>query len=216
MIIDCISDLHGSFPELDGGDLLIVAGDCTTNNSVKAWLPFFEWFHVQNYRKKIWIAGNHDKSLVYCISSQEHRDLFGEPDDEFEYLCDSGYEFEGLKIWGAPWTPWFMGVNPDCDAFMLKTKTQLMEKWQLIPDDTDILVTHGPPFGTLDMSHWYNRYGCKALADRVRELKLKLHVFGHIHEGYGQQQHEGRHLSVNCSHMNSEYEPVNKPIRVVL
>lgn len=230
MIIDCISDLHGSFPKLQGGDLLIIAGDCTTNDSLPAWSDFFSWLDKQKYRKKIVIGGNHDNFLftAYPKTQEEADELAelqsflkdcGEQFETFEYLCDSGCEFEGLKIWGSPWTKQFSGMNPDCMAFTVLVESQLEEKWALIPDDTEILITHCPPFATLDTTWKRNRFGSLSLAARVSELEmLKLHVFGHIHDAYGKYKHTTKngHTSINASHMNSVYEPVNRPIRIVL
>jgi len=229
MIIDCISDLHGETPRLEGGDLLIVAGDMTARDEIPGWKRFFDWFKAQDYRKKIYIGGNHDVLLSQCLSSEQARimDLFDESTEFAEYLCDSSTDFEGLKIWGAPWTWRFFGINPDCTAFTFQSRNDLKEKWELIPDDTDILVTHGPPNGILDKSEYSERFGCNHLTNAVMKLpNLKLHVFGHIHEGHGQtKEYQGRwdseptelmHLSVNCAHMDGYYNPVNKPIRVVL
>ena len=108
-------------------------------------------------------------------------------------------------------------------------RQEIAKKWALIPDDTDILVTHGPPFGTLDTvsPHSTHRCGCEELALRLKELSyLKLHVFGHIHGGYGQKvtyprlREEGPiyycYTSVNCEHMDEDYRPVNAPITVVM
>jgi hypothetical protein len=227
MIIDCISDLHGFFPVLDGGDLLIIAGDMTATNHLKEWIKFYEWFHAQKYRKKIYIAGNHDNFLGSCASNKEIEDFgLGEIEDcDLIYLRDSGIEFEGLKIWGAPWTNWFERVNPHCSAFMLKEE-ELKKKWDLIPHDIDILVTHGPNLGVLDackdFSYPYNliRAGSETLSQAIIDRpSIKLHVFGHIHEQYGiigpsKIQSEMRTF-VNCSIVNERYEHVNLPIRII-
>ena len=241
MIIDCISDLHGELPPLKGGDLLICAGDCTANDKIAQWVVFFDWLKGQDYKHKVLVGGNHDGFLERCISSKEARILFEEAGEEMdpmpcEYLCDSGLEIEGLKIWGSPWTPRFYNWH-----FMLDRGERIRQKWALIPDDTDILVTHAPAWGILDRSYRGDNIGCEDLYDRLIELrKLKLHVFGHCHEGYGRQfaytsmenassPEEfmqfmfddskcvgGGRLSINCSIMNREYESVNKPQRVIL
>lgn len=220
MIIDCIADLHGYYPKLEGGDLLIVAGDLTARDTLEETDKFDEWLGRLNYRKKIFIAGNHDNSLVeekpkkyYCITKEKKF-------ERFEYLCDSGTEFEGLKIWGSPWTLTFPGMNPRCKAFTVDTEEELAEKWALIPDDTDILITHGPPFAMMDAVYDYEagkirNCGSKSLHERICKLKLKLHVFGHIHEGYFERK-IGNCTFVNASHVNEHYQPVNKPIRIVL
>ncbi len=215
MIIDCISDLHGHYPKLEGGDLLILAGDLTAKDTQEEYRIFDDWIYEQNYTHKIVIAGNHDNKLM-CDDPFLDGYLGIHP----EYLCDSGTEFEGLKIWGSPWTKWFPEVNPKCTAFMLKTEEELAEKWAMIPVDTDILVTHSPPYGILDTTVRRERVGSKSLQmKQYKDLsKLKLWVMGHIHESYGIDppgRIEGCQI-VNASHVNERYEPVNKPIRIIL
>ncbi len=215
MKITCIADLHGYLPQLEGGDLLIIAGDITARDKIPEWVEFYSWLKAQNYRQKLLIGGNHDNLLSQSLSTHQARvmGLLEEMPglENHEYLQDSGFTFEGLNIWGSPWTNWFRGVNPKCKAFMA-TESVLKDKWALIPDDTDILITHGPPFGVLDRAADGTHCGSKCLADRLLELKLRLHVFGHIHEGYGSQ--DERHLTVNCSLMNEFYVPVNKPVTI--
>ena len=232
MIIDCISDLHGFVPVLQGGDLLIVAGDCTARNQTKEWKQFFDWFKSQDYKKKILVAGNHDGFLVDCISSKVAEEMGIREDWDYDYLMDSGIEFEGLKIWGSPWTPKFFNWY-----FMKKRGPEIEEKWELIPEDTNILITHGPPYGKLDKNDDGIHCGCVDLQNAVNFMdNLKLHVFGHIHEGYGREyqaeytpgdardvlkpDYTGMvpigHLSVNASIMNRFYRPVNAVMRVIL
>lgn len=201
MKITCTSDLHGAQPNLPGGDLLIIAGDLTSNDSEVAWVDFLDWLEVQQYRKIVLIAGNHDNSLQGAFP-------FSWPANA-EYLCDSGTEFEGLKIWGSPWSLWFDGINPHCTAFT-GTEEDLDKKFKMIPEDTDILITHGPPYGILDKARNIRHVGSKALAVRTM-AHLKLFIFGHIHEGYGEHWLGDTHL-INASHMNAEYDPVNPPI----
>jgi len=214
--VTCISDLHGYQPKLPGGDLLIVAGDHTARNSENEVALFDYWLNEQPYRKKIVIGGNHDNvlederiKLQFC-----------------DYLLDSGTEFEGFKIWGSPWTLNFQGQNEECMAFGLDTEKQLSEKWDLIPKDTDILITHSPPHKILDGTI-RKRVGSLSLRDQIRNLpSLKLHVFGHVHEGYG-KTYDGYRLDfeglvgvpplfVNASHVTLYYENINEPIIVEL
>lgn len=175
MIIDCIADLHGYYPELPGGDLLIVAGDLTARDLENEHALFDYWINEQPYKKKVVIAGNHDNVLA------ENRLKF-----QFcEYLCDSGTEFEGLKIWGSPWTKKFAGMNSYCMAFTCNTEEELAEKWALIPSDIDILVTHSPPYGILD-SNGKEYCGSTTLRNIILDgnkfKNKKAHIFGHIHE----------------------------------
>lgn len=195
MYITCVSDLHGFCPELPGGDLLIVAGDLTAKDTEPEYQKLIYWLSQQEYKKKIVIAGNHDGQVW------ENPGLFKFAD--CTYLCDAAAEFEGLKIWGSPWTPKYCGWD-----FMLHPH-ELQEKWALIPEDTDILVTHGPPATMLDVADGEN-CGCRHLMKRVLEIKPRLHVFGHIHEGYGTLNHNGT-LFVNAAIMNGCYRPLNKP-----
>lgn len=213
MIIDCISDLHSHYPELEGGDLLIVAGDLTAHNTKKEYDDFLNWQQYVKYKKTIVIAGNHDILL-------QHPDETGFTlwKGWAPYLCDSGTEFEGLKIWGSPWIKSFPDMNPKYKAFTVDTEEELAEKWKLIPDDTDILVTHGPPYGILDKISKRECVGSKTLQmELFARLKPKLFVCGHVHEGYGQEPSGGfLKKAVNASIVNEHYRPVNKPIRVML
>lgn len=210
MIIDCISDLHGDYPELEGGDLLIVAGDLTASDTRHQMCCAYNWMWDQKYTRVVFIAGNHDGNIE-CISS---------PCKSIDYLQDSGTEFEELKIWGSPWTPTFGDWH-----FMRDRGASIKERWDLIPDDIDILVTHGPPYGILDKvtlssrGDQYRHAGCEELRACVERIQPRLHVFGHIHNGYGQMLLKCTPrdvLCVNASLMNEDYEFVNKPIRVVL
>lgn len=212
MIIDCVSDLHGFLPKLDCGDLLIIAGDLTARDRFEEYCKTFHWIANQKYRKKIVIGGNHDNLL-------QTDDWFAKMTIDFDYLCDSGTEFEGLKIWGSPWTKTFEGMNPKCKAFTVDTEKELVSKFSLIPDDIDILVTHGPPYGMQDVTIYDECVGSKSLQMELwNRLSPKLLIFGHIHEAYGKSPPgliEGCEV-INCSLVNEHYEHVNKPIRVIL
>lgn len=211
MEITCLSDLHGHLPELPGGDLLIVAGDLTARDTLGEFIQFRTWLGYQPYKHTIVIGGNHDGCLQNGIfewpsSPSWHRD--------FNYLQDSGCEYNGLKIWGSPWTPAF------CNWYFMKhTPDELRAVWDLIPDDTDILITHGPMYGVLDnIGDGDDRpLGCVELRSAVERIKPKMHVCGHIHGGYGQVvlKHSGPNtLCVNAAIMDEYYRPVNKPIVV--
>ncbi len=215
MIIDCISDLHGHYLELEGGDLLIVAGDLTGRDTLDEYYWFDEWLRDQDYRMKIVIAGNHDGELQKVNRYRfTIADCYG---SKFQYLCDSETEFEGLKIWGSPWTKTFEGMNPHCKAFTCDTEEELAEKWELIPDDIDILVTHSPPHGIFDKTIDEIHVGSYKLREHsMRRIRAKIHVFGHIHECGGNILDTNVTKFINCSHVNENYQPVNKPIRVIL
>lgn len=213
MIIDCISDLHGRLPKLAGGDLLLVCGDLTARDTSQQHGDFKLWLYKQNYRKKIVIAGNHDGHFVglpadkFIFSSYD--EITKEQNSYADYLFDSGTEFEGLKIWGSPWTPTFLNWH-----FMKDRGDPIKEKWDLIPEDTDILITHGPPFGVQDfVDKRTGCQGCEMLRDAILRIMPRLHVFGHIHESPGVCAFNGI-LCVNASIMDEHYRPKNKPIRI--
>jgi len=200
----------------------------TARDSAIELYDFMDW--IMNdccYKKRIVIAGNHDNILrsnerfmIHDVKNAER----------IEYLCDSGTEFEGFKIWGSPWTPVFEGVNPHCSAFILP-EDELEAKFAMIPDDTDILITHGPPWSVLDQTIRNENVGSYALHIRVAKIQPILHVFGHIHEAYGQDDNmwcndlcnaNGKVVNnketryINCSLMDEYYIPKNKPIRIEL
>lgn len=234
MIIDAISDLHGYFPSLKGGDLLLLCGDYTANNTFRQWAEFFEWLDKQNYRKKILIAGNHDGFLESSFPKTEEEaedlrevreflDFMGEGEEPtFEYLCDNGTEFEGLKIWGSPWSVWFKGVNPMCQSFMLR-ESKLQDKFDKIPEDIDILMTHTPPFLILDENIEGASCGSIQLRNQMEtRIFPKFHFFGHIHEQGGKGimlerpcfDMEKNTRCFNVSYLDENYKPMGKIRRI--
>jgi len=212
MIIDCISDLHGKLPELEGGDLLIIAGDIQGSKGIMDLESFFNWVQAQSYRKKVAIAGNHDTILQADGFAVNNFAQCG-----VDYLFDSSTEFEGLKIFGSPWSLWFHGVNPHCKAFMT-SENELIRKYQLIPEDTNILVTHTPAYGSLDQLDEGKLVGSLALKDRIMQLRqLDLHVCGHIHEARGRITTPHKPIQINASILDENYLRYAYPIeRVIL
>ncbi len=213
MIIDCISDLHGNYPKLEGGDLLIIAGDLTARDTNEEWIDFHDWFGDQKYKKRVVISGNHDNSIQKRFNPGFWN--YG------NYLEDSGTEFEGLNIWGSPWTKTFEGMNPRCKAFTVDTEEELSEKWANIPDDVDILVTHTPAWSYLDKNCEGKSCGSPSLRKWMRNYyhrgnNIKLHICGHIHESYGKDGDAIIEMRINASIVNEHYQPVNKPIRIIL
>ncbi len=229
MDITCVSDLHGFYPKLEGGDLLIIAGDLTARGTQEEFYDpdsgwegdatFIGWLDMQNYEKIIIIAGNHDNFLKEKIEM---------PLSNIEYLCDSGTEFQGLKIWGSPWTLSFKGMNPKCKAFTCETEEDLAEKWKLIPDDIDILITHGPPYGILDKAirhdcfcmsdppkQMYEHVGSKSLGNSIEKIMPEMVLFGHIHEQGGKYVQKKGILYINGSVVDEGYRNVNRARRII-
>lgn len=216
MRITFISDTHikHSRLQLPGGDLLIHAGDSmNTGYYAEELKPFLSWFESQRYDECVFIAGNHDR--IFETHPESTSELVNEFDVEYledRHMTYTNFIDREVKIYGSPWQPEFYNW-----AFNLPRCSQdLMRVWNCIPEDVDILVTHGPPQGHLDISGPpYNEgdLGCELLRVRVDEIKPKIHVFGHIHGGYGYKFHNGTHF-INASVLNEQYEQVNKPLTV--
>ena len=216
MKITLISDTHTKHQNLNsdlpGGDILIHSGDFMNSGYDKEDVTdFFDWFSsIKGYDKKIFIAGNHDRILENdptwsTLTIKDYPNLI--------YLQDEGYsiyDIEGdssVKLYGSPWQPEFNGW-----AFNLPRNGEVMKaKWDAIPKGTDILITHGPPFGYLDIPGGQSiRVGCEMLRYRVDELKPKIHVFGHIHGANGYYFNGHTHF-FNASVLNERYNYTNKP-----
>lgn len=232
MRITMTADLHGHFPSTPGGDLLIVAGDMVAHGHLYEWMAFYKWLEAQEYAKKVYVAGNHDNFLKQRAILKEATEI-GIPDDIADYLCDSGtfystemedgkwgpYYVNPLKIWGTSWTPWFVGISSQCKAFT-GNEYALDNKFALIPDDTDILISHGPPRGILDYSDPYmEELGSTALRKHLERVMPKLFVCGHIHEGFGFLDFKGNGPNTMCynvAHMDEHYRPMNEPVTIDL
>ena len=206
--IVCISDTHGLHHEIENkfgglpeGDILIHAGDVSNIGDLWDIERFLNWFSIQPFDHKIFVAGNHDwgfeRERHTCISIINE---LNEKEYNIHYLEDSGVEIEGLKFWGTPVTNPFMNW-----AFNVETDKRI-EHWNIIPDDTDILITHSPPYGICDLSTYgHEHVGCPYLLYAIKErIKPKLHVFGHVHSAYGIEEHEGI-TYVNASVLNERY-----------
>jgi Icc-related predicted phosphoesterase len=209
------SDCHGKLGDarLPHGDVLILAGDIFANRSgdpdtdaafqLNAMRELDHFCGTLDFKHVLLIAGNHD--WVFERYKDAHSVL-----KNIVYLEDSGIEIEGVKFWGSPHQPWFFDW-----AFNLpRDGRELAHYWSLIPDDTDVLITHGPPYGILDLPFGKrDSAGCKLLLKRVQEVNPRVHVFGHIHGSYGKEQ-VGRTLFVNACLCNEVYNPVN-PAHVI-
>jgi Icc-related predicted phosphoesterase len=205
MKIVCISDTHSlhNRMEIPDGDLLIHAGDVSSRGGMTEIADFNEWLGTLPHPHKVIIAGNHD--FGFERYPKEAKALI----TNAKYLNDSGITIEGLKIWGSPIQPWFYDW-----AFNRQRGKDIRKHWDMIPPDTDILITHGPPFGILDDTDRGEKVGCEDLIDIIQtRVRPRLHVFGHIHEAYGQQQVKET-LFVNASMVNLAYRPVNQAIVV--
>ena len=220
MRVTLLSDTHNKHYQLNGdmldvngdmldGQLVIHAGDISSMGYSHEIEDFCRWYDQLNYDFKVFIAGNHDWGF------QDNSEKINQIVNSFktiDYLQDNyikvGNDNNMVKIYGTPWQPEFYNW-----AFNLpKNGEELAVKWDAIPDDTDILVTHGPPFGTLDtvISRRNDNLGCELLAKRVKIVKPKIHVFGHIHTGYGYVFKDGTHY-FNAAVLNEDYRFAQRP-----
>lgn len=182
MKIFAISDTHGRHEQVqipEGTDMIIHAGDFSNvkspalnHNEVNLFLI---WLEQQPVKYKVIIAGNHDTSIESRFINKEdfqNRNII--------YLEHELVEIEGIKIFGSPYTPEF------CNWAFNRARNKIGRIWDTIPDDIDILITHGPPKSILDSAsrdrHVSEHVGCSALLKRVLKIQPKYHIFGHIHD----------------------------------
>ena len=221
--IVCISDTHTKHHELTTdlpkGGILIHSGDIMGSGyTIYEAEDFANWCKMLlengKYAHIVLIAGKHDRAFEMPAHKQECIDII--KNAGIIYLEDSGITLEGLKIWGSPVQPEF------CSWAFNRARTKEDERfdfigdhWDLIPDNIDILITHGPPRGILDRCIRGSHEGCDILLEVVKRVKPKLHVFGHIHEDNGRIEKDGT-IFVNASSLNLYYMYTNKPIVVEL
>ena|ERR1039458_1786049 len=208
--IVALSDTHGFHRKVTvpDGDIVIFAGDAMTSGyDFKEFKDFAEWFSDLPHMHKIFCGGNHDRvlesseriCLSYFTKKRSSRDVI--------YLKDDGASINGKIFWGSPYQPEFYNW-----AFNVPRGEQIKKHWDLIPLNTDVLITHGPPMGILDQTEgWGNQHvGCEELLKRLGEVKPKIHIFGHIHAGYGVHYNSDT-MSANVSICNEAYVAVNEP-----
>jgi len=206
MRLVCISDLHSYHPSpIPDGDVLIIAGDICDKGNLLEIFAYDDLFGDLPHPHTLVIAGNHDWPFVHMNKEQKHK-LF----NHATYLEDEGVEIDGVKFWGSPWQPTYFDW-----AFNLPRGPKLAEVWAKIPSDTDVLITHGPPFGILDTVKTGEHVGCEELSKALLQIKPKVHVFGHIHESYGALEKHGT-TYINACLCNAHYQPENSPIVVDL
>lgn len=210
MKIVAVSDIHLKNVKTPEADMLIVAGDMTFQGEAGELDWYESWLERQPQKHKIWIAGNHELGLE---RNPELANKIAEKTGSI-YLEDSGIEIEGLSIWGSPITPYFFNW-----AFNRQRGNEIRKHWLMIPEGIDILITHGPPYGYLDLSRDGQHVGCCDLLeiiDRGLSYPPAVMIFGHIHSGYGKARHlrpDGKQIElINASSCDEKYMAVNEPI----
>jgi len=213
--VTLLSDTHTKERNIlvNGGDLILHSGDIM--NSGYDWedlYDFLTWFSELPYKMKVFTPGNHDRYIednpfdAWKMINEFH-------DKGVRCLIDDFVEFEGLKIYGSPWQPEFYNW-----AFNLpRNGWEIEQKWKDIPDDTDILLTHGPAWGILDtvVNRRDFNLGCEMLAKRLETLHPLIHNCGHIHSGYGYVEKNGTHF-FNSSVLDERYSHNQKPFDITI
>lgn len=202
---------HCSIPKewLQEADTIIHAGDISNRGDLYEIEDFLKWFDTLEYSNKIFCAGNHDW-LMSRDPEKVAKILVKYPG--ITYLQDSFVVIDGLKIYGSPHQPFFHNW-----AFNLQRGKEIKEKWDLIPNDCDIVITHGPCSNTgyLDMTVEGQSVGCQDLYEAMLRVRPKIHCSGHVHEGYGYySSHDNPTTFINASVLNRRYEISNRPILV--
>lgn len=215
----CFSDTHGLHSNIPAqhiipGDVLIHAGDFSDTGQLEQIVSFSQWLKEYPCTHKVVIAGNHDitfhEDYYHRAWRRFHRDQYDCRTVRASltnciYLEDSPAEVAGYKFYGSPWQPFF------CDwAFNLQPEQQ-QDIWERIPDQVDILLTHGPAYGHGDKCMHGGHAGCQHLLKAIRQRRVPIHVCGHIHEGYGTTT-DGQTVLINASTCTFRYKPTNLPI----
>lgn len=235
--IACASDIHGMWSKIRDwpkADILVIAGDLISNYydgrgsrkevvcQLSSWVQF-QVFAAHNlpYKDIMVIMGNHD--------------WLGQKDPELtrsfvifphiHYLREESLLVQGLKFYGSPWQPFFYNwafnfpsANPLEGGNQIEADKAARDCWTAIPDDTQVLITHGPPYSILDACPDGRQVGDKHLLNRIQELpRLQAHIFGHIHFSHGtkvQQLAKCNPTFVNAAICDEQYRP-NQPVQVI-
>ncbi|MBA5628987.1 metallophosphatase domain-containing protein [Moheibacter lacus] len=184
---------HRSLENLPEADIIVHSGDFSFAGTRAEFLDFLNWFLGLDYQHKIFIGGNHD----YFLEGKSQKDIQKMLPKNCHYLFHSGVTIENIKFWGVP-----MFVSEDIDGSYFR-------KIKRIPKNTDILISHNPPFGILDLDGKIN-FVCKSLGEKIVEIKPKFHLFGHIHNAFGIEKSKHTTFS-NASILNGNYEFQNLP-----
>lgn len=203
MLVWHISDTHGHHNKLNipkNVDLVVHSGDASNwrdpiRNHNEMW-DFKEWWNMLNIPYKIYVAGNHDTSIEKKVFDWK---LLEDNENSF-YLENDEVEIEGIKFYGSPYTPIYGQWS------FMTNHNKLFKMWDNIPEDTDVLITHGPPKGILDIADDYDHKleycGDKNLFNKVMEIKPKYHLFGHIHNN-SNNYNQGMRILEGVTFVNS-------------
>lgn len=208
MKIALISDTHALLNKLEVpiADMVVHCGDFGFNGSVQEWKKFLEDYSKLPHKYKLFTFGNHDCSNENNISIIKQEAL----DKGIHLLVNEMIEIEGKKIFGSPYTPRYGSW------YWMKNRGSAIAKiWNVIPEGLDLLYTHGPAHGILDISIYDKVHcGCEELMKAIIDKKPRFHAFGHIHYYGGRQQTEGDTTFINAAVVGEDYKIAN-PITVI-
>ena len=216
MKIVCISDTHNQIGKINlpEADVLVHAGDITMGGSYREIRDFNDDLESIKFKFKhiVVIPGNHDHMF------QDYLETARAMVTNAHVLIDQAITLDGVKFYGSPWQPWFYDWSFNFPESDLDTGIIAEKKWAEIPDNTDVLITHGPAYKMLDKVARTSKknirdphVGCPELAKRIAIVKPKLHVCGHIHEGYGRVITDET-VFVNAAICTLQYQPFNAPV----
>eukprot|EP01024_Parvocaulis_polyphysoides_P029187 TRINITY_DN26340_c0_g1_i2.p1 TRINITY_DN26340_c0_g1~~TRINITY_DN26340_c0_g1_i2.p1 ORF type:complete len:278 (-),score=36.22 TRINITY_DN26340_c0_g1_i2:133-870(-) len=202
----CISDTHNGYEKLteklielhrSDSDILIHAGDMTDRGSTDELQRINSWFGTLPYKHKIAISGNMDGIGLQKMTHDQKQKLFS----NVTYLENDEVELEGVKFFGTPYTPRF------CGGFQLRDDKQAAQMWEKIPEDTQVLVVHGPPKGMMDMTSRGMMVGCPELKKKVDEMQdMRVMVWGHIHNAAGMVRDQQKNVTyINAAQYDGIY-----------
>jgi len=199
--IVCISDSHRQHWRMDipDGDILLFAGDAELD-SFNALQDFNNWLGTLNFKHIVVIGGNHDMVLANYV--MEEKEMFF---SNAIYLENTSVQIEGIKIFGSPYSLRFFSW-----AFM-KSEKQLEQMWELIPKNTDIVLTHSPCRNILDVTTTTDENcGSFSLRNKIKELQTKIHICGHLHSSHGKYT-DYKTDYYNVSMLNDYYQYIFEP-----
>jgi Icc-related predicted phosphoesterase len=214
-----ISDTHGHHDQVTvpDGDVLVHCGDYCKYGQSSEVKKFARWLKALPHKHKLVTPGNHDKTTE--VNEAKSRRIF--ENHGVQLLINEEVVIDGIKFWASPITPAFLNWH-----FMKGRGYPIAKVWEAIPFDVDVLITHGPAYGHGDLCPPYRTpyrkvAGCFDLLNRIREIYFgsageypKVHVFGHIHDGYGATQSDqfGPITFINASVCTEQYQATNPPI----
>ena len=203
-VADTHSQLNMIKYKIPESDMIIHAGDWTYRGTTEEYVKEIDIFNSLPHKYKVGILGNHDR-----LGEKYGMEYVKNLSNDTIILQNESVSIEGIKIYGSASTPWFHSWG-----FNIRGYDNLAAEWAKIPDDTELLITHGPPHGVLDKNLKGQNCGCEAMWARLHHLPdLRIHAFGHIHHEAGAMYYPSMdRLFVNASICNEQYYPNNMPI----